>query len=342
MTTAEPPAQTPEQPPTAAQAPARPATGTPDETQTGTTPEAASGTPPENPTCFRHPKRETWVRCVRCDRYACPDCLRDAAVGQQCVECVREGNRSIRQARSVFGGRAGATPWVSYTIIGLCVLGYLLELAAPGIVDKLDALGTGLRAPGGKLFVDDGSGVPPGWTQIGIAHGEWYRLITAAFLHQPPGSGFGVLHIALNMWWVWTLGRRAEEMLGWARYAALYLLSALGSSVLVFLIAPSTGAIGASGAVFGLAASYWVFSRRLGHDMRAVNQQTLYVIVWLVVSAGFTSWQGHLGGFLTGGAIALAFAYAPKTRRVLVQAAAGSALLVLLLALVAIKSSTLT
>ncbi|MEV4257613.1 rhomboid family intramembrane serine protease [Spirillospora sp. NPDC049652] len=319
MTTAEPPAGPPADTPAAP--PPRPQN--------------------ETPSCYRHPKRETYVRCVRCDRYTCPDCLRDAAVGQQCVECVREGHRSVRQARSVFGGRVGGTPWVSYTIIGLCVLAYLGELAAPGIVDRLDALGTGLRSPDGHYFVDGGH-VPPGWTQVGIAHGEWYRLITSAFLHQPPGAGFGVLHIALNMWWVWTLGRRTEEMLGWARFGALYLLSALGGSVLAFLVAPTTGALGASGAVFGLAASYWVFSRRLGHDMRAANQQTLYVLVWLVISAGLTSWQGHLGGFLAGGVIAVAFAYAPKARRALVQAAAGVALFALLLVLVAVKTSTLT
>ncbi|MEV5568917.1 rhomboid family intramembrane serine protease [Spirillospora sp. NPDC052269] len=321
MTTAEPPAGAP--------------TDTPVETP--------AETPSETPSCYRHPKRETYVRCVRCDRYTCPDCLRDASVGQQCVECVKEGNRSIRQTRSVFGGSAGGTPWVSYTIIGLCVLGYLLELAAPGIVDRLDALGTGLRSPAGRYFMDmHGGMVPNGWTQVGIAHGEWYRLLTYAFLHRPPGNGFGVLHIALNMWWVWTLGRRTEEMLGWARYAALYLLSALGGSVLVFLVAPGTGSLGASGAVFGLAASYWVFSRRLGYDMRAANQQTIYVLVWLVISAGLTSWQGHLGGFLAGGVIALAFAYAPKARRTLVQAISGAALLALLLALVVVKTSTLT
>ncbi|WP_084338400.1 rhomboid family intramembrane serine protease [Actinomadura oligospora] len=331
MTTAEPPAGTPTDTPV--ETPTNPPADVPADAQ--------SAEPSETPSCYRHPKRETYVRCVRCDRYACPDCLRDAAVGQQCVECVKEGNRSIRQARSVFGGRVGGTPWVSYTIIALCVLGYLLELAAPGIVDRLDALGTGLRSPGGRYYVDGGM-VPQGWTQIGIAHGEWYRLLTYAFLHQPPGSGFGVLHIALNMWWVWTLGRQTEEMLGWARYAALYLLSALGGSVLVFLVAPTTGSLGASGAVFGLAASYWVFSRRLGYDMRAANQQTVYVLIWLVISAGFTSWQGHLGGFLAGGAVALAFAYAPKARRAVIQAAAGLTVLALLLALVVVKTSTLT
>ncbi len=58
--------------------------------------------------CYRHPKRECHVRCVRCDRYVCPDCMRSATVGLQCPECAREGARSVRTARTTFGGQATA------------------------------------------------------------------------------------------------------------------------------------------------------------------------------------------------------------------------------------------
>src|SRR5215469_8715117 len=85
----------------------------------------ADSTPPR---CYRHPGRETYVSCVRCGRHACPDCLRSAAVGQQCVDCVREGNRGSRQAVGRFGGKVTDTPVVTYTIVALCVLGYLAEL----------------------------------------------------------------------------------------------------------------------------------------------------------------------------------------------------------------------
>ncbi|MQY03266.1 rhomboid family intramembrane serine protease [Actinomadura macrotermitis] len=292
------------------------------------------------PACYRHPKRETYVRCVRCDRYICADCMRDAAVGQQCAECVREGNKGVRQARSVFGGRVTVTPWVTYVLIALNVLAYLAELARPSLLERFDGLGSGMVGPDGGYYVPSAT-TDPGYHLVGIAHGEWDRLLTSAFLHQPPGQGFGVLHIALNMWWIWRLGRPLEEMLGRTRFAALYLLAALGGSVLAFLVSPHTGALGASGAVFGLTAAYWVFSRRLGHDMTEANQLTILSLVWLVVSAGFTSWQGHLGGFLAGGVIALAFAYAPGRYRVLVQAAAGVALLAVLLALTAVKASDL-
>src|SRR5260221_8702184 len=83
------------------------------------------------PTCFRHPGRETYVSCVRCGRPACPDCLRSAAVGQQCVDCIRQGNRGSRQAAAPFGGRVSGRPVVTWTLIALNVLVYLLELINP-------------------------------------------------------------------------------------------------------------------------------------------------------------------------------------------------------------------
>ncbi|WP_396447276.1 rhomboid family intramembrane serine protease [Actinomadura sp.] len=295
----------------------------------------------EAPACYRHPKRETYVRCTRCDRYICPDCMREAAVGQQCVECVREGNKTVRQSRTVFGGKVSVTPWATYVLIAVNVLVYLGELAKPDLADKLGSLGMGLIGPDGGMYAADG-GTYPGFEAIGVAYGEWYRLITSAFVHLlPTEGGFGILHIVLNMWWLWRLGRPTEEMLGRWRFLALYLLAALGGSVLGYLIDPGMNAIGASGGIFGLTAAYWIFMRRLGHPMHEANRLVVFAMIWLVVSAGITAWQGHLGGLLAGGAIALAFAYAPRERRVLVQAGAAAAMLVLLTALVMIKTSEL-
>lgn len=295
----------------------------------------------ETPACYRHPKRETYVRCTRCDRYICPDCMRAAAVGHQCTECVREGNKTVRQARTVFGGQVSVTPWATYVLIAVNVLVYLGELAKPDLVDRLGSLGIGLIGPDGGIFVADGN-VYGGFESVGVAYGEWYRLITSAFVHLlPTQGGFGIAHIIFNMWWLWRLGRPTEEMLGRWRFVVLYLLAALGGSVLGYLVDPGMNAVGASGAIFGLTAAYWIFMRRLGHTMYEANRLVLFSLIWLVVAAGFTSWQGHLGGLLAGGAIALAFAYAPKKGRVLVQAGAATAMLVLLAVLVVIKTSEL-
>ncbi|PKW07186.1 Membrane associated serine protease, rhomboid family [Streptomyces sp. 1222.5] len=292
-------------------------------------------------TCYRHPRVESHVRCTRCDRYICPSCMREAAVGHQCVGCVKEGARTVRQARTVFGGRISAVPLVTYVLIGLNVLAYLAELARPSVVDRFGMLGAGLRDTDGAHYLWQ---YPYGSMHAeGLVGGEWERLLTSAFLHMPPDDGIGVLHIVMNMASLWTVGRVVEAQLGRVRYLALYLLSALGGSVLVLLVAPEALTIGASGAIFGLGAAYYVMGRRLGYDMRSVNQHMGGLLLWLVLSAWVTSWEAHLGGLLAGGAVTLAYAYAPRDgRRTLVQTGACVALSALLLILALVKVSDLT
>jgi membrane associated rhomboid family serine protease len=294
-------------------------------------------------TCYRHPKVESHVRCTRCDRYICPDCMREAAVGHQCVECVKEGARSVRQARTAFGGRITTAPVVTYILIGLNVLAYLGELVRPSIVDRFEMLGRGLVGPDGGHYMWVTT-YPSDYHAEGVVGGEWYRLLTAPFLHLPVAEGtFGILHIVMNMVSLWNIGRVVESQLGRIRYITLYLLSALGGSVLVLLIAPDTPTLGASGAIFGLGAAYYVMARRLGADMSAVNRFMAGLLVWLLISAGLTSWQGHLGGLLAGGVVTLAYAYAPRdSRRSLVQAGACVALLALLVILTVAKVTELT
>src|SRR4051794_23207349 len=115
-----------------------------------TTTEPAEGQQAPAPTCYRHPKRETYVRCTRCDRYMCPGCMRDAAAGDECVEGVRAGNKTVRQQRAVFGGRVAIRPVVTMTLIGVNVVTCLAELVRPGVVDSFGSLGIGLVRADGK------------------------------------------------------------------------------------------------------------------------------------------------------------------------------------------------
>ncbi|MFD4342098.1 rhomboid family intramembrane serine protease [Streptomyces anulatus] len=294
--------------------------------------------------CYRHPSYETYVRCTRCDRYICPDCMREAAVGHHCVECVKEGQRSVRQARTVFGGAVSraTTPIVTYVLMALNVLVYIGEVVRPEIVDRFAVLGAVLTGPDGEQYYYRGDAYA-GYELTGIADGEWYRLVTGAFLHLPPDASFGVMHLVFNMFALWNIGRAVEGQLGRARYLALYLLSAVGGSVLVYLLAPDTSTVGASGAVFGLAAAYWVIHRRLGRDMAAVNRFMAGFLLWMLISAAFTSWQGHLGGLLTGALVTYGLAFAPAKLRVWpVQLAGGLVLAGLFAVAVVLKTSALT
>jgi membrane associated rhomboid family serine protease len=254
---------------------------------------------------------------VRCGRHACPDCLRSAAVGQQCVECIREANRGSRQAAAPFGGKVPTTPVVTYTLIALNVLAYIVELVNQTAVVN-DWLMVGQLGP------------------YGVADGQWYRLLTSAFLHAPPGSGLGIAHIVFNMWALYAVGPAIERLLGHARFIAVYLTSAIAGSVLLYLNAPHQPAYGASGAIFGLFGAFFVLARRLNLDARAIVG---LIVINLVIT--FTvpniSWQGHIGGLVAGAALTAAYVYAPRANRTLIQVAATVGILALMVAAVALK-----
>ncbi|MEV5705842.1 rhomboid family intramembrane serine protease [Actinoallomurus sp. NPDC052274] len=280
---------------------------------------------PEAPMCYRHPGRETYVRCTRCDRPICPDCMRAASVGHQCPECVHEGNRTVREPRTVFGGRVRGRPAITLTLIALNVLAYLGELASPAFVDRFEMVG-GMPARG--RF--------PG---IGVADGEWYRLITGAFLHVPMNAGgLGITHILFNMWALWVLGPQLEHVLGRVRFTVLYVLSAIGGNVLLYLVAPLQPAVGASGAIFGLFAAFFVVGRRLGVDTRGI---VFLIVINLLFTFTFSgiSWEGHVGGLVTGAVLAVAFAYAPRRRQKAVQVAASAVVAGVLVILTAVATA---
>jgi membrane associated rhomboid family serine protease len=215
---------------------------------------------------------------------------------------VRDGAKTVRSARTIFGGRANAgRPIATISMIALNVAVYAGQLISPPLTDKISAIGRAVIGPHGTSYQWMRGAAAP-FHPAGIAHGKWYRLLTSAFAHEPPSyfGGLGILHLAFNMWWLWTLGQVIEAQLGRVRFLTLYLLSAAGSSVAVYLLAPDAGAIGASGAIFGLVGGYYVISRKLHYDPLGNGWLMRTFLIWMVISAGFASWQGHLGGLITG------------------------------------------
>ena len=283
----------------------------------------------EVPTCYRHPGRETYVSCVRCGRYACPDCMRSASVGQQCVDCVGQGAQATRSARTVFGGRPAAGAVVTWTLVGINVAIFLLTWIRPGIVTDLEMLGYATYGPGGPAH--------------GVAAGEWYRLITSAFLAPATGlNGLGFLDILFNMWALIFVGPALEGFLGRLRFLSVYLLSAVGGGVMFYYLAPqTTAAVGASGAIFGLFGAWFVVSRRLRLDTRPI---AALIAINLVFSFVFSviAWQDHIGGLLTGGLLTAAYAYAPGRHRAVLQMLATIAVVAVLALAVAIRTGQLT
>jgi membrane associated rhomboid family serine protease len=250
------------------------------------------------PVCPRHPDRVSYVRCQRCDRPTCPACQRQAAVGVQCVDCVRENARQSRAVRTPFGGRpTDGRPLVTYAIMGSCVLVFLLQ-----------------QVPSMRI-TSDLAFVPA------LAADEPWRFVTAAFLHSPSF----LLHIVFNMVALWQVGPALEHLLGRARFVALYLISAVGGSVGVLLLADPTNpfswyapVVGASGAVFGLFGATVLVLRKLRLDIRPlVGVIVINAILGFVIQG--IAWQAHLGGLVAGTAVTAALVHAPAHRRTAVQ-----------------------
>ncbi len=232
------------------------------------------------PTCPRHPDVVTYVRCQRCGRPTCPACQRVAPVGVQCVDCVNEARSKQRAVRSRLGITiAKGPPFVTIALIAINVAVFLYGLT----LQKM------------QLFSEWGL-----WPKYGPqvrylgAGDEWWRWITSGFVHG------GVLHIGMNMFVLWMFGRQVETLLGRVRFALVYFTSLLGGSAMVVLLGEQGSVVGgASGAIFGLVGAYVAIAITLKLPFQSVAIQAG---IWLVL--GFTisgvSWQGHVGGALTG------------------------------------------
>ncbi|MFD7426776.1 rhomboid family intramembrane serine protease [Streptomyces sp. NPDC059818] len=279
--------------------------------------------------CYRHPGRETSIRCTRCERPICPDCMVNASVGFQCPDCVRQGSGTghspaASRPRTLAGGSVAADPrLITKILLGINVAVFVAVLANSALVDDLVLLGRANFYYGG----------PP----EGIAEGQWYRLVTSMFLHQE------VWHIAFNMLGLWWLGGPLEAALGRVRYLALYLLSGLAGSALTYWLAePNQPSLGASGAIFGLLGATVVLMRRLNYDMRPVFGILALNLIITFNPWGGIAWQAHVGGLIAGTLIAIGMVHAPRERRNLVQYGTCAVALVVVVLIVVLRTASLT
>jgi len=233
------------------------------------------------PTCYRHPDRQTRLSCTSCERPICTECLTHASVGQRCPDCAKPSAPVMDAAEAQ--RRAARAPFTK-GVIAVAAAVYLVTVFGGPVGDLVFALGAHSNPE--------------------IAQGQWWRPLTAMFLHSP---GF-LLHIVFNMLLLWILGRPIEREVGSAAFAALYLGAGLGGAVAYFFLAGDTPAVGASGAVFGLFGAWLAAGLRNRDNLQGqmlLRQIGPLVILNVVIS--FTpgiAWQAHFGGLLAGFVIA--------------------------------------
>jgi membrane associated rhomboid family serine protease len=244
----------------------------------------------ETQTCYRHADRETRVSCSSCGRPICPDCMTPTPVGMRCPECSKQ-RTEVKTMASL-----RADPTLTYVIIAINVVAFLAQMST----------GTAMQA-GGRVFAEGALFGPL------VADGQWYRLISGGFLHG------GLLHIAFNMYFLFTLGQMMEPAMGKLRFGALYATSLLGGSLGVMLLSPNSVTVGASGAVFGLLGAAVVVERSQGIGLM---QSGLGITMLLNLGITFLvpniSIGGHLGGLAVGalcGYVMLVWAPAQRSPR---------------------------
>ncbi|WP_167144009.1 rhomboid family intramembrane serine protease [Canibacter zhoujuaniae] len=245
--------------------------------------------PDASDVCYRHPQVTSFTLCQRCGCTVCGDCQIPGPVGVLCPDCAAAAQPS-RGAQLQSSIRSGSrkffdrdNPFVTYSIIGICVLVWLAQSVIPGV--------TGLLA------------------YVPIASSPYYfeplRSLTSIFTH----STGGITHIAFNMLALWLFGRQLERLIGHRNFLWLFMLSGLGGSTFVMLwslfdpASAVTATVGASGALFGVLAATVVVMKRI-----RVNAGGLVLMIVINFAIGFLpglniSWQAHLGGLIIGGAL---------------------------------------
>nr|CEL16035.1 FIG056164: rhomboid family serine protease [Kibdelosporangium sp. MJ126-NF4] len=267
---------------------------------------------------MRHPDRPTGLRCVRCERPSCPECLREASVGYQCVDCVNEGRRTQRRAVTVAGAEVNAKPLVMPVLLVLNLAIFVLNSVQAQSVKSNDA----------SFSFEIGMLWPPA-----VAGGEWWRLITNGFLH------FGFVHLIVNMVSLYIIGRELEVLFGRIRFLAVYLVSLLGGSVAVYLFStPGTTTVGASGAIFGLMGALAVAVFRLKLPVGPALGIIALNLVFTFTIANISIFA-HIGGLVTGVLVGVGLLYPPAAIRTKVQVATLATVVVVLVGLAVVRGN---
>ena len=195
---------------------------------------------------------------------------------------------------------SGSNMYVTYGIIAINVLLFILMVVN----------GAGLFEPNGYVHIRWGSDYAP----LTLS-GDWWRLVTNVFIH------FGIIHLAMNMYCLYTVGVYLEPMLGKAKYTAAYLCTGvLASLVSLWWHNDPVNSAGASGAVFGM---YGLFLALLTTSLipKQMRQPLLQSIVIFVAYNLFYGLKGgvdnaaHIGGLLSGFVIGYIYVYAVKKEK---------------------------
>jgi membrane associated rhomboid family serine protease len=239
--------------------------------------------------CYRHPDRETRVSCSECGRGICPDCMVFAPVGIRCPEHAGIAQGAARVTSGVRrAAYEGTGAIVTKALIAINVLVFFLNLAQ----------GSSLNQTSGSIFEKGALFISSPFYPGGLADGEWWRLITAAFLHG------NLIHLGLNMVVLWIVGAPVEQAIGRGRFIALYLVSGLAGSAGALLFSPNAVTVGASGAIFGILGAALVLESQRSYVLG--GQALGLIVVNLVITFAIPniSVGGHLGG-LAGGALSM-------------------------------------
>jgi len=242
--------------------------------------------------CYRHTDRATRLACSECGRSICVECTHDSAVGQKCPICAGPQQRTrIVRARDITHANRSTTP-LTMALIAINVAVFLIGELVPDLGQEILNRGAQL-----SFWIDQG---------------EWWRGITATFLHG------GLMHLAFNMWALWIFGPTLERRFGTVPFGALYLAAGLNGSALYHGLGNQAWAVGASGAIFGLFGALLLTSFRQRHTQvgQAIFSQ-LALLLGINLMLPFLSdriaWEAHIGGLIAGVVIAFAWDRLPRS-----------------------------